>query len=56
LQRFYGAPVPVVAVTGVPPQSLRDRKSYACVLQKPVGRDDLVTSIRRVMNQSWPRC
>jgi CheY-like chemotaxis protein len=52
MRRFYGSTVPVVAIIGVPPQTVRDRKGYACVLQKPVLRDDLVVSIRRVMNQN----
>jgi CheY-like chemotaxis protein len=50
-RRFYGAPVPVIAITGLPPQTVRDQKGYACVLQKPVLRDDLIVSIRRIMNQ-----
>ena len=51
-RRFYGAPVPVIAITGVPP---RDHKGYACVLQKPLLCDDLIVSIRRVMNQRRSR-
>ena len=51
-RRFYGAPVPVIAITGVPP---RDHQGYACVLQKPLLRDDLIVSIRRVVNQRRTR-
>jgi CheY-like chemotaxis protein len=53
-RRFYGAPVPVIAITGVPPQTVRDHKGYACVLQKPLLHDDLIVSIRRIMNQRRP--
>jgi len=55
LQRFYGAPVPVIAITGVPPQIMRDQHGYACVLQTPLLHDELIMSIRRVMNQKRAR-
>jgi CheY-like chemotaxis protein len=55
-RRFYGASVPVIAITGVPPQTVRDQSGYACVLQKPLLRDDLILSIRRIMNQRRVRC
>ena len=51
LRRFYGAPVPVIAITSVPPRTVRDHNGYACVLQTPLFRDDLILSIRRVMSQ-----